>query len=176
MMNQHPYLLAVLFFFACGRASAWQPGQPPKQETFSRRNFLQRVVLAAPVIVAAASPANAAIGCSAEGSVCETEESNEFIARLKSQSEANKAANKLQAQSASKLSSQKFASQYERPKYIGVRRGDGSFQMVTPSELDALMAQGKVEKTFETKINKKTGEKRTGVNDYSKGESYAFVN
>ena len=127
--------------------------------------------MAAPLAFGIASPASAAIGCSAEGSICDTEEPNEFVARLKAQSLANKEVYKGESQAADKLSGRQFSSQYDRPKYIGVEKADGTYQMVTPSELDALMKEGKVEKIYQTKVNKKTGEEKI---DYSKGESYAF--
>lgn len=71
-------------------------------------------------------------------------EEDDFIARLKAQSDANKEAYKKQAQRPDKLSNGQFSAQYDRPKYFGVQKTDGSYQMFLQPELDKLLADGKV--------------------------------
>jgi hypothetical protein len=134
----------------------------------SRRTFLDSAAKLVP-LVAVASPAFAddepATPAPDAAPVEEAKkvEANEFIARLKTQSEANKEAYKKKARLGDKLSTAQFSSQYDRPSYVGVRKDDGSFTMVLKEELKELLASGKAELTYETKINKKTGEVRDDV-------------
>ncbi|CAJ1956839.1 unnamed protein product [Cylindrotheca closterium] len=131
----------------------------PKQGA-SRRVFLDTAAKVVP-LVALSSPAFAddeaasAEPISVPGTtpVPSTEE-NECIARLKKQSDANKEKYAQQAIRSDKLSNGQFSTQYQRPSYFGVRRTNGSFEMVDPSELDELMKSGKVESTFDKMSNK----------------------
>lgn len=97
---------------------------------------------------------------------------NEFIQQLKARSDANREQYNRQARSAAnKLDSSTFASQYKRPKFIGIRKMDGSsYQMVEARVLDDLMAQGLVIAEYDDKVNK------DGVvsPDYAKGVVYQF--
>jgi hypothetical protein len=137
----------------------------------SRRTFLDNAAKLVP-LVAVASPAFADDEpATSAPDAAPVEEANEFIARLKAQSEANKEAYNKKAQRGDKLSTGQFSSQYDRPSYVGVRKDDGSFKMVLKEELKELLASGKAELTYETKIaNKKTGE----VKDDLSKTVYAF--
>jgi len=105
--------------------------------------------------------------------------SNDFIARLKAQSDANAEKYKKDAQRSDKLSIKQFKDQYKKPTYIGIRsggNGDASdaskSAMVLPTELEQLLKVGKVIKSYESKTNKKSGEIS---DDYAK-PIYVFVN
>eukprot|EP00526_Cylindrotheca_closterium_P022469 CAMPEP_0113631816 /NCGR_PEP_ID=MMETSP0017_2-20120614/16532_1 /TAXON_ID=2856 /ORGANISM="Cylindrotheca closterium" /LENGTH=181 /DNA_ID=CAMNT_0000542337 /DNA_START=35 /DNA_END=580 /DNA_ORIENTATION=- /assembly_acc=CAM_ASM_000147 len=135
----------------------------------SRRAFLDTAAKVVPVI-ALSAPAfadeEAAPAAPAPEPTPEPEptpapstDENEFIARLKKQSEANKDKYTQQAIRSDKLSNGQFSSQYQRPSYVGVRRTNGAYEMVTPSELDGLLKSGKVELTYDAVIvDKQTGE------------------
>ena len=104
-------------------------------------------------------------------------ESDDFIGRLKAQSEANAEKYKKESQRSDKLSKKQFLDQYKRPSYIGVRTSKDSKDasqstMVLQSELDILLKDGKVVKSYESKASKKTGEIS---DDYAK-PIYVFVN
>lgn len=98
-------------------------------------------------------------------------EDNEFIKELKARSDANRDAYNRQARTTSKLDSSMFASQYQRPKFIGIRRMDGSFKMVAPDVLDDLEAKGLVIAEYDTHLNK-DGEV---VVEYKKGKVYQYA-
>ena len=105
------------------------------------------------------------LGCTTPQGQCAASEENEFIRRLQAQSQAKRAEYEQQSLDMEKLSYQQFQSQYQRPKYIGIRRLDGSFQMATPAELEEFIKEGSAEVQYGTKILKKTGEEAV---DYSK--------
>ncbi|OEU11260.1 hypothetical protein FRACYDRAFT_246373 [Fragilariopsis cylindrus CCMP1102] len=93
------------------------------------------------------------------------------------QSEANAEKYKKESQRSDKLSKKQFLDQYKRPSYIGVRTSKDSKDasqstMVLQSELDILLKDGKVVKSYESKASKKTGEIS---DDYAK-PIYVFVN
>mmetsp|Transcript_2768 Transcript_2768/g.6451 ORF Transcript_2768/g.6451 Transcript_2768/m.6451 type:complete len:182 (+) Transcript_2768:96-641(+) len=149
---------------------AWTP--QTSSTASSRRTFLDQAAKIVPLVVVA-SPAFAddeapvATEASAEAAPAEPEpepvavpsDENEFIARLKRQSEANKDKYKAQAQSNDKLSKRQFMSQYDRPSYVGIHASDNEkVTMVLKSEFDALLAEGKVVQKYESKVSKKTGE------------------
>lgn len=125
------------------------------------------------VPVLAPEMAAAVVGCSTTEGGCDTGgETSDFVARLKAQSDANREKYKKQAQSSDKLSTRQFSSQYDRPSYVGVRKGDATFEMITTSELEVLIAGDKVKKYYETTVDEKTGEENF---DYSKGIKYAYI-
>ena len=72
---------------------------------------------------------------------------NEFIAKLKAQSDAKRDVYKKQAQSSDKLSLRQFSSQYERPSYVSVySKGGTSYEMLLKQDVEMLERKGKVEK------------------------------
>lgn len=166
-----------------GAASAWTPASSSSSTASSRRNFLNTaakvlplVVVAAPAFadedVAAEAPAEApaaeAVVEEAPAAVTSTAATaeNEFIARLKANSEAKKDIYKKMAESNDKLSKAQFASQYGKPKYIGVHTANNdAVKMVLSDEFEELLASGKVVQAYESKVSKKTGEIS---DDYSK--------
>lgn len=86
-------------------------------------------------------------------------EENQFIARLKAQSEANREKNKALAERSDKLSFSHFQDNYDRPSYVGVyHRDTGKVTMVLKDEFQGMMANGQVVKTYQSKVSKKTGE------------------
>ena len=131
---------------------------------------------ATPVVVdAAATEAAAApesppeISSNGEGNGDE----NEFIARLKARSEANKDKYKTMAERPDKLSKGQFLSQYDRPSYVGVHSPtNDSVTMVLKEDFEKLLSDGKVRKTYESKVNKKSGEIS---DDYSR-PVFVYVN
>jgi len=88
---------------------------------------------------------------------------SDFIKRLKAQSNAHAEEYKKDSQRSDKLSIQQFKDQYKRPSYVGIRtpedpRDSSKSTMVLQTELDDLLSNGKVIKTYASKItNKKTG-------------------
>lgn len=80
-------------------------------------------------------------------------EGNELIRELQARSAANKEKYKKEAQRADKLSTKQFKSQYDRPKFVGVRKADGTVKMVSPEELETLLGTGRVRE--ETGVAKK---------------------
>ena len=99
---------------------------------------------------------------------------NEFIAKLKAKSDAKREEYLQQAQRPDKLSGRQFKSQYDRPSYVGVRHdedGSGRVEMLLRSEVDKLMASGKIDQQYDTIVNEKTGETKP---DYKKGKIYVF--
>ena len=168
-------------------ASAWTPAA---SSSSSRRTFLDQAAKIVPLVViaspafaddeaAAAAPA-AAVEGEAVVVVAEAPEpeapappavpaydENDFVARLKAQSDANRDKYKADSQRSDKLSKRQFLSQYDRPSYVGVRNNDdaNTVKMVLKAELDQLLADGKVKKSFESKVSKSSGEIS---DDYSK--------
>mmetsp|Transcript_2741 Transcript_2741/g.7330 ORF Transcript_2741/g.7330 Transcript_2741/m.7330 type:complete len:187 (-) Transcript_2741:67-627(-) len=155
--------------------SAWTPASTSNAASTSRRGFLDQAALLVP-LVAVAAPAFADEEVAAAAPAAESEavapaepepeaapapaaDENEFIARLKAQSEANKDKYKAQSRMNDKLSKRQFASQYDRPSYVGVHTADNeAVKMVLKEQLDQLLADGKVKQTYESKVNKKSGE------------------
>ena len=137
---------------------------------------------AAAVAVAVSEPEPVAVVAAVEPEVVAAPvtpkyESDDFIGRLKAQSEANAEKYKKESQRSDKLSKKQFLDQYKRPSYIGVRTSKDSKDasqstMVLQSELDILLKDGKVVKSYESKASKKTGEIS---DDYAK-PIYVFVN
>jgi hypothetical protein len=98
---------------------------------------------------------------------------NEFIARLKARSDANKDKYKAMAESPDKLSKRQFLSQYDRPSYVGVHSPiNDSVTMVLKEDFEKMLSDGKVRKTYESKVNKKSGEIS---DDYSR-PVFVYVN
>ena len=128
-------------------------------------------------VVAAVEPEVATEAVVVAAPVTPKYESDDFIGRLKAQSEANAEKYKKESQRSDKLSKKQFLDQYKRPSYIGVRTSKDSKDasqstMVLQSELDILLKDGKVVKSYESKASKKTGEIS---DDYAK-PIYVFVN
>mmetsp|Transcript_12582 Transcript_12582/g.14195 ORF Transcript_12582/g.14195 Transcript_12582/m.14195 type:complete len:253 (-) Transcript_12582:128-886(-) len=123
------------------------------------------VVETEPVQVAAVVEEVAAVTPPPTGSATDTSnnDDSDFIKRLKAQSDAHADEYKKDSQRSDKLSVQQFRDQYKRPSYVGIRtpedpRDSSKSTMVLQTELDQLLAQGKVIKTYASKItNKKTG-------------------
>jgi hypothetical protein len=185
---------------------AWTPlSSGSSSSSSSRRTFIDQavqivplvaVVTASPAFVFAADEDVAAAAAAAVSVISEPEavvaaepepevatpvtpkyDSDDFIGRLKAQSEANADKYKKDSQRSDKLSKSQFLDQYKRPSYIGVRTSKNSKDasqstMVLQSELDLLLKDGKVAKSYESKANKKSGEIS---DDYSK-PIYVFVN
>lgn len=144
-----------------------QAHRPDVKEETSRRDLLRAAltVATAATCVSSSSPASAV----------DDNDNNEFVARLRAQSEANKDAYRKQSIRTDKLSPDAFNAQYTRPKYVGVRRelhDPGSVTMVTRDELDALVQAGRVEQKYTVTIDERTGEARP---DYAQGKLYVFV-
>ena len=155
--------LTCLLAFAAIEVAAWSI---PTTSTSNRRDFLLKE-LSKPAVAAAfiagstsfASPAFADDEEEAAApSVSEPEPTpapavddseNDFIAKLKAQSDAKRDIYKKQAQSNDKLSTRQFASQYDRPTYIGVYTAStGNVEMLLEKDVQALILKGKVEKLF----------------------------
>lgn len=170
--------LFLASFFSFGAASAWTPASSSSTAS-SRRYFLNTAAKVLPLVVVAApafadeeaaaeAPAAEAVVEEAPAAVTSTATTaeNEFIARLKANSEAKKDIYKKMAESHDKLSNAQFSSQYGRPKYIGVHTANNdAVKMVLGEEFEELLASGKVVKAYESKVSKKTGEVS---DDYSK--------
>ena len=184
---------------------AWTPVSSSSSSS-SRRTFIDQAVKIVPLVAVVASPAFAFADEEAAAVVAVSEpepvavvaavepeiateavvaaatstpkyESDDFIGRLKAQSEANAEKYKKESQRSDKLSKKQFLDQYKRPSYIGVRTSKDSKDasqstMVLQSELDILLKDGKVVKSYESKASKKTGEIS---DDYAK-PIYVFVN
>ena len=181
---------------------AWTPVSSGSSSSSSRRTFIDQAVKIVPLVAVVASPAFAfadeeaaavavvavsepepvAVVAAVEPEVVAAPvtpkyESDDFIGRLKAQSEANAEKYKKESQRSDKLSKKQFLDQYKRPSYIGVRTSKDSKDasqstMVLQSELDILLKDGKVVKSYESKASKKTGEIS---DDYAK-PIYVFVN
>ena len=179
---------------------AWTPVSSGSSSSSSRRTFIDQAVKIVPLVAVVASPAFAFADEEAAAVVAVSEpepvavvaavepevvaapvtpkyESDDFIGRLKAQSEANAEKYKKESQRSDKLSKKQFLDQYKRPSYIGVRTSKDSKDasqstMVLQSELDILLKDGKVVKSYESKASKKTGEIS---DDYAK-PIYVFVN
>ena len=151
--------------------SAWTPAS--STSTSSRRGFLDQAAKIVPLVVGAA-PAFAdeevaAVAPEAAAAVeAEPEtpadpapatDENEFIARLKAQSEANKDKYLAQSRMNDKLSKRQFNSQYDRPSYVGVHTADNSsVKMLLKADFEQMLKEGKIEQKYESKVVKKTGE------------------
>jgi hypothetical protein len=181
-------------------AHAWTPATTSTTTASSRRTFLDTaakivplVLVAAPVFaedeaVPAASDAAAPVVDEAavteaaapaleespqESSSSSDGDENEFIARLKARSDANKDKYKAMAESPDKLSKRQFLSQYDRPSYVGVHSPiNDSVTMVLKEDFEKMLSDGKVRKTYESKVNKKSGEIS---DDYSR-PVFVYVN
>ena len=135
---------------------------------------------AVPVVTEAIPEVAEAVAAPEEATATETTttttaayDENDFVARLKAQSDANRDKYKAEAQRPDKLSKRQFRSQYDRPSYIGVRNThDENVRMVLKAELEQLVSDGKVTKSYESKVNKRSGEIS---DDYSK-PIFVFVN
>lgn len=101
------------------------------------------------------------------------DEDNEFIQELKVRSEANSERYKKEVQSGT-IGPGKIdytqRSKYKKPKYIGIRRQDGSYKMVTPDVAEELQKKGLVIAEYDTVITKEGIEKF----DYKKGMILKF--
>ena len=94
----------------------------------SRRVFLDTAAKVVPLVALSApafadeeaAPAPAPVS-EPEPAAAPASEENEFIARLKKQSEANKEKYKQQAIRSDKLSNDQFSSQYDRPSFTSRR-------------------------------------------------------
>ncbi|KAL3939531.1 MAG: hypothetical protein SGBAC_005762 [Bacillariaceae sp.] len=130
----------------------------PANQGASRRSFLDTAAKVVPLVAlsvpafadeeAAPSEPETTPEPTPEPTPAPSTEKNEFIARLKKQSDANKEMYTQQAIRSDKLSNGQFSSQYQRSSYVGVRRSNGSYEMVTPGELDELVKSGKVEVAY----------------------------
>lgn len=154
--------LGSLIHLTC--ASAFLPsrktisiGQGTALHVSSRRSLLLEgaVVFASGAILIVPSQAAHAVA---------QEEANDFIQALQARSVANRDQYLKESTRADKLSTQQFKGQYKKPKYVGVRKSDGSFDMLTPTEIEAL------EKSGEIKMEYGIGKNRDGSEyvDYSK--------
>mgnify|MGYP005847488229 CR=1 FL=1 len=98
---------------------------------------------------------------------------NEFIQELKARSEANRE-KYLKEGRTGQIGPGKIdysqRSKYNKPKYVGVRRVDGTFKMVTPEQAEEWQKKGLVVADYDTYINKEGVEKI----DYRKGLVYQF--
>ncbi|CAB9502885.1 expressed unknown protein [Seminavis robusta] len=97
---------------------------------------------------------------------------NDFIQALKARSDANRDKYNQEARTGTKLDNNQFSGQYKRPKYVSVRRVDGTFKMIPPEALEDLLAKGIVIEDYDTVTNK------VGVvkPDYRKGKIVQFPN
>ena len=98
---------------------------------------------------------------------------NEFIQTLKARSDANRARYNQQARTPTKLDSTQFSRQYQRPTFVGIRRMDGSYKMVTPDVADDLQAKGLVIAKYDTYYDETKGVEKE---DYRKGKVLQFPN
>jgi len=91
-------------------------------------------------------------------------EGNEFIRQLQAKSDANRERNLKEAQRPDKLSPEQFLGQYDKPKFVSIRRTDGSTKMVDPVELEELLSAGVV------RVENEIGVTRDGkqYEDYSR--------
>lgn len=100
------------------------------------------------------------------------DDDNEFIQLLKSRSQGKDYSTSTNGSIGVKsLSSSKFSQQYQRPSFVGVKRKDGSIQMVDSVEAKQLQADGKIVADYETYIDEKGKEHF----DYIKGKVYRYV-
>lgn len=81
-------------------------------------------------------------------------EENEFIQELKARSAANKEKYKKESMRSDKLSTGQFRSQYDRPRFTGLRKNDGSVQMVSDEDLEMLEKSGRVQVEYEIGLTK----------------------
>ena len=155
--------MTCLLAFAAIGVSAWSiPTTTTTAATSNRRDFLLKE-LSKPAVAAAfiagsisfASPAfaddeeEAAAPSAPEPAPAVDDSENDFIAKLKAQSDAKRDIYKKQAQSNDKLSTRQFASQYDRPTYIGVYTAStGNVDMLLEKDVQNLILKGKVEKRF----------------------------
>ena len=166
---------------------AWS--NAPANSASSRRAFLDSAAKIVPLVVAAdaafaddeAPPAAAAepVAAAVEeeaapAAAAAVSDENDLIATLKARSEANRAKNKKLSERGDKLSSKQFASQYDRPSFVGVHSASDTEKvtMYLKEDFDKMLASGSVKQSYEQKVNKKTGEVS---DDYSK-PIYVFAN
>ena len=93
---------------------------------------------------------------------------NAFIQELKSRSDANREQYNQQARNqANRLDSAQFQGQYQRPTYIGIRKADGTYQMVTLDVAKSLQAKGLVIAKYDTYYDEKKGAE---IENFKKGK------
>ena len=153
--------LTCLLAFAAIEVAAWSI---PTTSTSNRRDFLlkelSKPAVAAAFIAGSTSFTSPAFADDEEEAAAPSapepaptpavdDSENDFIAKLKAQSDAKRDIYKKQAQSNDKLSTRQFASQYDRPTYIGVYTAStGNVDMLLEKDVQALILKGKVEKRF----------------------------
>ena len=159
---------------------AWS--NAPANSASSRRAFLDSAAKIVPLVVAAdaafaddeaaAEPVAAAV--EEEAAPAAVSDENDLIATLKARSEANRAKNKKLSERGDKLSSKQFASQYDRPSFVGVHSASDTEKvtMYLKEDFDKMLASGSVKQSYEQKVNKKTGE----VSDDFSKPIYVFAN
>ena len=159
---------------------AWS--NAPANSASSRRAFLDSAAKIVPLVVAAdaafaddeaaAEPVAAAV--EEEAAPAAVSDENDLIATLKARSEANRAKNKKLSERGDKLSSKQFASQYDRPSFVGVHSASDAEKvtMYLKEDFDKMLTSGSVKQSYEQKVNKKTGEV---TDDFSK-PIYVFAN
>ena len=159
---------------------AWS--NAPANSASSRRAFLDSAAKIVPLVVAAdaafaddeaaADPVAAAV--EEEAAPAAVSDENDLIATLKARSEANRAKNKKLSERGDKLSSKQFASQYDRPSFVGVHSASDAEKvtMYLKEDFDKMLTSGSVKQSYEQKVNKKTGE----VSDDFSKPIYVFAN
>ena len=162
---------------------AWS--NAPANSASSRRAFLDSAAKIVPLVVAAdaafaddeapAEPVAAAVEEeAAPAAAAAVSDENDLIATLKARSEANRAKNKKLSERGDKLSSKQFASQYDRPSFVGVHSASDAEKvtMYLKEDFDKMLTSGSVKQSYEQKVNKKTGE----VSDDFSKPIYVFAN
>lgn len=139
-----------------------KPSSSALEMVNARRGVLQQLVGA--LAVGAAAPTTAW--------AMESEDySNDFIQKLKARSDGKDYAAEKGDLAWKKLSTKKFSQQYERPNYLGIKRSDGTIEMLEASEVKALEDAGKVITDYETYTDK-AGKVQI---DYLNGKVYRYV-
>lgn len=141
-----------------------------KEEVSScRRNFLEQTAASTLIVTAGAfsSMISARFYAFAE-------DDNEFIRELKARSDANREKYNKQAGTGEigvgRIDySQK--SKYEKPRYVGIRRLDGSYKMVSPEVAQDWQNKGLVIAEYDVITSDKLG---TGKVDYKNGLVFKF--
>ncbi len=168
---------------------AWSNSAPSSSAASSRRAFLDSASKIVPLVVAAdaafaddeapsaSEPVAAAVveeEAAPAAAVAAVGDENDLIATLKARSEANRAKNKNLSERGDKLSSKQFASQYDRPSFVGVHSASDTEKvtMYLKEDFDKMLASGSVKQSYEQKVNKKTGE----VSDDFSKPIYVFAN
>lgn len=135
----------------------------------SRRRFLERALVAGAAAAASFVPHPASASLESE------DFSNDFIQKLKAQSDAKRSEYDAAATTGSagfkKLNTAKFSAQYDRPKFVGVKRKDGTYKMINPEEVEELQKAGMIVVEYDTILNSLGQE----VPNYKKGPIPQFV-